>query len=411
MINDPLAGLDDVPWARLRHSYGKADDVPGHLRAMRAGDSGGHYPPSVLLANHIVHQGTRSQAALYTVPFLVRMALDSRLADRHRFVGLLVAIAIGLDNNHLPDGYDPREDRDALETMRGEADERARWIAEAADDEQRRWREEVDEQLLIDAEAVVLCYDAVREALPALAVLLTSDVPELRAGTANLFAWFPESAATSIPLLTEFVAREAEAEAEASPGAAATGLVALGLLGDPAVVPFLEGHLGSPVVELRWAAAFALTRLGVAGAAVVDVLVETVARPPEKTETMSFLSGSYAALAVMALAGTPEAATPRAIDAVLAGLADCVDDRERSGDRYYLAHRLFTTAFPDERVGPFEPPQSFGELSDVQQRVVRFLAEHRDLSWPYGGTDALRRWKVPTGHAELRAYIGGAQAG
>ncbi|MEV7176081.1 hypothetical protein [Kitasatospora sp. NPDC093679] len=35
--------------------------------------------------------------------------------------------------------------------------------------------------MLIDAEAVVHCYDAVREALPELAVLLNSDSSELRA--------------------------------------------------------------------------------------------------------------------------------------------------------------------------------------------------------------------------------------
>ncbi|MEU9778938.1 HEAT repeat domain-containing protein [Streptomyces sp. NPDC047968] len=298
MTSDPLAGLDDVPWAQLQHSYGKADDVPGHLRAMQAGDWEGQYPPSAQLANHIVHQGTRSQAAVYTVPFLVRMALDPRLVNRHRFVALLGSIAIGLGNDYLPNGYDPREDRDYLESVRGEADDRARWIAEATDDEQRKQREESCEQVLIDAEAAVSSYDAVREALPALAVLLTSDSPELRAETANLFAWFPESASTSIPLLKRFVADEA------TPGAAATGVVALGLLGDPVVVPFIKSYLDSPVVELRWASAFALTRLGIVDPAVVDVLIQVVARPPEKTETMSFLSGCYGSLAEMALAET-----------------------------------------------------------------------------------------------------------
>jgi hypothetical protein len=72
-------------------------------------------------------------------------------------------------------------------------------------------------QVLIDAGAVVCSYDAVREALPALAVLLNAGSPELRAETANLLAWFPESAATSIPLLKAFVA------GEAAPGAAPTG--------------------------------------------------------------------------------------------------------------------------------------------------------------------------------------------
>lgn len=238
--DDPLAGLDDVPWAQLQHSYGMADDVPGHLRAMQAGVWDGRYPPSAQLANHIVHQGTRSQAAVYTAPFLVRMALDPRLVNRHRFVGLLVAIAIGLDNNYLPNGYDPREDRANLANLRGEADDWAQWIGEAADDKQRKQREESYAQVLIDAEAVVRSYDAVREALPALAVLLTSGSPELRAETANLLAWFPESAETSIPLLKAFIADEG------SPGAAATGVVALGLLGEAGDRPLHRALPGQP---------------------------------------------------------------------------------------------------------------------------------------------------------------------
>ncbi|MET8537653.1 HEAT repeat domain-containing protein [Streptomyces sp. NPDC005065] len=399
--DNPLAGLDDVPWAQLQHSNGMADDVPGHLRAMQSRVWDGRYPPSAQLANHIVHQGTRSQAAVYTVPFLVRMALDARLVNRHRFVGLLVAIAIGLDNNYLPNGYDPREDRANLANLRGEADDWAQWISEAADDKQRKQREESYAQVLIDAEAVVCSYDAVREALPALAVLLTSGSPELRAETANLLAWFPESAETSIPLLKAFIADEG------SPGAAATGVVALGLLGEPATVPFIGRYLDSPIVELRWASAFALTRFGIAGPAVVDVLTQVVARPPEKTETMSFLSGSYSGLAAMALAETSEATTLRAVDAMLVGLADCTGV-EGFYDRYYTGHTLFTLVFPGD---PAEPPQSFGDLSNVQQRVVRFVADQDEAAWPFGAMDALRRWKVPTRHSDLRVYAGIVQAG
>ncbi|WP_330248078.1 MULTISPECIES: HEAT repeat domain-containing protein [unclassified Streptomyces] len=394
--DDPLAGLDDVPWAQLQHSYGMADDVPGHLRAMQAGVWDGRYPPSAQLANHIVHQGTRSQAAVYTAPFLVRMALDPRLVNRHRFVGLLVAIAIGLDNNYLPNGYDPREDRANLANLRGEADDWAQWIGEAADDKQRKQREESYAQVLIDAEAVVRSYDAVREALPALAVLLTSGSPELRAETANLLAWFPESAETSIPLLKAFIADEG------SPGAAATGVVALGLLGEPATVPFIGRYLDSPIVELRWASAFALTRFGIAGPAVVEVLTQVVARPPEKAETMSFLSGSYSGLAAMALAEASEPTTLRAVDAMLVSLA------EGFYDRYYTGHTLFTLVFPGD---PAEPPQSFGDLSNVQQQVVRFVADQDEAAWPFGAMDALRRWKVPTRHSDLRVYAGIGQAG
>ncbi|MYX39445.1 MULTISPECIES: HEAT repeat domain-containing protein [unclassified Streptomyces] len=399
--DDPLAGLDDVPWAQLQHSYGMADDVPGHLRAMQAGDWEGRYPPDAQLASHIVHQGTRSQAAVYTVPFLVRMALDPRLVNRHRIVGLLVAIAIGLDNNHLPNGYDPREDRAALANLRGEADGWARWIREAEDDEQRKDRAETWAHVLIAAEAVVRCHDSVREALPALTVLLTSDSPELRAMTANLLAWFPESSATSIPLLKAFIAEED------SPGVAATGIVALGLLGERAAVPFIRRYLDSPIVELRWASAFALTRFGIADPAVVDVLTQVVARPPEKTGTMSFLSGSYMSLAAMALAATSEGTTFKAVDAMLIGLADSTGV-EGFDDRYYTGQVLFGLVFPGD---PAEPPQSFGDLSDAQQRVVRFVADRGEAAWPSGATDALRRWKVPTRLSELRVYAGRGQLG
>lgn len=393
--DDPLAGLDDVPWAELQHSFGMAEDVPGQLRAMQAGAGAweGWDPPGMQLENHIVHQGTRSQAAVYTVPFLVRMALDPRLVSRHRLVALLVEIAIGLDNNYLPNGYDPREDRAVPARLRGEADDMAQWVAEAAGDEQRKYRERACAQVLIDAEAIVRSYDAVREALPALAVLLNSDSPELRAETANLLAWFPESAATSIPLLKAFVA------GEASPGAAATGVVALGLLGEPATVPFIQQYLDSPVAELRWASAFALTRFGIDGPAVADVLMEAVARPPEKTETMSFLSGSYRSLATTALAGTSAATTLPAVDAMLAGYTGA----ERLHDRYYAAQTLFTLVFPGD---PVEPPQSFGDLSDAQQRVVRFVADQDESDWPSIPTDALCRWKVPTRRSDLRAYAG-----
>ncbi|MFF5308568.1 hypothetical protein [Streptomyces massasporeus] len=92
-----------------------------------------------------------------------------------------------------------------------------------------------------------------------------------------------------------------------------SGVVALGLLGDAATVPFIEPYPESPIAELRWASAFALTRSGIAGPAVVDVLTQVVARPPERTGTMAFLSGSYGGLAAMALAEASTAPTLRTV--------------------------------------------------------------------------------------------------
>jgi hypothetical protein len=209
-------------------------------------------------------------------------------------------------------------------------------------------------------------------------------------------AWFSEAATGSIPLLKAFVSDEV------SPGAAATGIVALGLLGEPATIPFIWQYLDNSKLELRWAAAFALTRFGIADPALVEVVTEVVTSPAARTETMSFLSGSYMSLAAMALAEVPESTTLRTVDAVLSGLADCTGV-ERFFDRYYTAGTLFTMTFPGT---PADPPQSFRELSDAQQHVVSFVAERARSPWSHTAVEALRRWNVPTAPAELRDYAG-----
>lgn len=78
-------------------------------------------------------------------------------------------------------------------------------------------------------------------------------------------------------------------------------------------VSSIEPYLESPIAELRWASAFVLTRFGIGGPAVVDVPAQVVARPPERTGTMAFLSGSYGGLAAMALAETSAATTLRTV--------------------------------------------------------------------------------------------------
>jgi hypothetical protein len=58
-----------------------------------------------------------------------------------------------------------------------------------------------------------------------------------------------------------------------------------------------------------------------------------------------------------------------------------------------------------------QPPRSFDDLSDVQQRVVRFVAAQDQAGRPSGATDAFRRWKVPAKHADLRVYVETARSG
>jgi len=300
--DDPLAGLDDIPWADLQHAYNSAFDVPDLLRAIQSGTQAGRFPPTVLLADRIVHQGTRYEAARYAVPFLVRMAFDTTIDQRHRIVALLADIAIGLDNNYLPNGYDPEEDRAYLALMRTESADWPQWIAETPNEQQREMREKSCAQVMLDAEASVLAYDAVRAELPTLDSLLHADDIDVRIATAYLLAWFPESAEASIPALTEFVVSEKSA------GAAAAAIVALGLIGDSATIPFVQQYLDDSAAELRWASVFALTRLGMADTTFRDISAEPGEDQSENpVTTMPYLNGSctYRQLAELALEHAP----------------------------------------------------------------------------------------------------------
>lgn len=348
------------------------------------------YTPLGLLGNKIVHQGTRSEAGLHTVPFLVRMALDPRIPDRHAVVGLLAAIAIGLDNNYLPNGYDPEEDRVTLAELRRESEGWPQWIAEAPTEELRRVREQGCAQVLLDAESAVFSYDAVRGVLPELSSLLKSSDAALRTATAYLLAWFPEAAETSTDLLIDFV-REEKCSVTS-----ATAIAALGLLGDPATARFIRAYLDSDAAELRWAAGFALSRLGESDDSVVVALIEAIAEPPRNAEIrVPFLGGDCAALAMYTLATTSVSATPRAIRALLTGFA-----RSEGQGQAHIKEQIFRTVFPG---GPWPTERPFSEMNHAQQQTVQFIAGLEPGAWP-GFPFGHSAW-IDAGRPDLRAYV------
>lgn len=66
-----LDGVDALPWARLEHNYGTAEDIPDLLRGVAAGTE----PADGDLANHLFHQGGWvSPAATAALPFLAGLA-------------------------------------------------------------------------------------------------------------------------------------------------------------------------------------------------------------------------------------------------------------------------------------------------------------------------------------------------
>ncbi|NNJ26173.1 hypothetical protein [Alienimonas chondri] len=73
---DPLAGLDDVPWADLTHAYGSASDVPDLLRALETGPEDAADRAMHDLFGNIWHQGTVYPATPHAVPFLLNLLAE-----------------------------------------------------------------------------------------------------------------------------------------------------------------------------------------------------------------------------------------------------------------------------------------------------------------------------------------------
>ena len=89
--------LDSIPWQKLTHAYGSAEDVPDLLRALRTAPPNGAGEESPLwhLFGNIWHQGTVYEATAYAVPFLIEIIQERQTPDRVHILLLLAAIASG----------------------------------------------------------------------------------------------------------------------------------------------------------------------------------------------------------------------------------------------------------------------------------------------------------------------------
>lgn len=92
-----LEGLDDIPWKRLTHAYGSAEDIPDLLRSLPTAPAkmAGEDAPLRQLFSNIWHQGTVYESTAYAVPFLIELAACPQVPDRLGVIELLAAIATG----------------------------------------------------------------------------------------------------------------------------------------------------------------------------------------------------------------------------------------------------------------------------------------------------------------------------
>jgi hypothetical protein len=200
--------MDEIDWGVLEHAYGPAKDVPESIRALASPDADEREKARHTLYGNIFHQGTRYQATAYAVPFLLELLAEPATPDRAELAHLLTMLAVGYDEQWLPDTFPVERCRaDAVggqELLRAAppvVDEWAEDDGEDEDDEDEEDRYSYYESLSDeDASAlysyvVLAAYDAVRAGVPLFRSLVADDDPALRTAAAYALAWFPEDAA------------------------------------------------------------------------------------------------------------------------------------------------------------------------------------------------------------------------
>jgi hypothetical protein len=420
-----LEGIDDIDWSVLEHAYGPANDVPDLVRALAGPGADEREKALRTLYGNVFHQGTRYEATAYVVPFVLELLADPATPGRAELVHLLTRLAVGYDEQWLPGTFPVVEHR--TEAVGGEALLRAappvvdEWAEDDDEDDFDDDEDEDDEdrysyyESLSDEDAAALyahvvlaAYDAVRAGVPLLRTLVADEDSALRREAAYALAWFPEDAAGSVPAL---VAASAE---PGDDGAAATALVALGLLargGDdglvaPAAVAAAAARGGGPEL-VRGGAAVALAALWGAGAGpeVVAELVTWAGGGAVPRDDVPFLDGDVGSLAALALRHPGEAHAEVAFDALLRRL------RSVSGPPAVtvLAEAL-RRAWPDG--GPVPDGTPYAALTGPQQRLLAVLADS-PATWRYGDfplfgnfTGLLSSYALPRDPDRMRTYVG-----
>jgi hypothetical protein len=221
-----LEGLDSIPWAKLTHAYGSAEDVPGLLRALQTAspDAQNDESPLWCLFGNIWHQGTVYEATAYAVPFLIELAADRNTPDRTGILHLVASIATGSSYLEVHGNVLPEPEFEANKAKE------LRWAAAA--------------------------HEAVAAGLNSL-IALTNEQGDVQVAAAHVLAQFPERSKEVAPLLRQLL------EAETRSLYRAGFLLLLGKLGDrsEATLERLTGALTLDAQLQRLAAAVSLAKL------------------------------------------------------------------------------------------------------------------------------------------------------
>ncbi|XVU21522.1 hypothetical protein ACQPZJ_30140 [Actinoplanes sp. CA-054009] len=378
-----------VDWAGLRHAYGSAEDVPGHLAALRSADEDERREAFGELYASIAHQGNRYSASAAAVPALLELVGDPSTPDRDLLLHLLGIIAIGGEGMWLPGTVRVAELRD-----KGLADELRAYEAVAAGvPVLQRLAAGVDEDVALSAAYLLAWFPGDAKSLEILKNRAERGAPRSEAAVAAGEA----AVAAGEAAVAAGEAAVAAGEAAARGKAAAAAVVGVGLLGLSDGVPVAERALGSDEPLMRWAGAVALARLGVGGARVRDELLGWAAGDAPGDPWMPYLEGDLGGYALLSLPLI-------GVDPLGAALSRL---RHVSAEPALTALVVaLRAAFPRGRAAA-----RFRELDERQQGLVRTLVDHPG-AWLYDGMEfvdfslAVSDHGLPHGRDRLTAYAG-----
>lgn len=176
-------GLEDIPWARLRHAFGSASDVPSLLRSVASPDAQERSKALTELCNNIWHQGTVYEATPYALPFLIRLLRLRDHPDRASVACLVASIIAG-------HGYYEVHSALIVNAQPGE------------------FADEIEREHAIVAEVQRIGADA----LPLLSPFLADSDPWVRGSVAEALACYPSRVDEFVPILQKALSVEQDEE-------------------------------------------------------------------------------------------------------------------------------------------------------------------------------------------------------
>lgn len=90
-----LEGLDDIPWAEMKHAYGVAHKVPEWIRALASQDENTRQSALRELESTIYHQGGIYEPTIYAIPFFLELLNHPHVEGKGSLLEFLADIGRG----------------------------------------------------------------------------------------------------------------------------------------------------------------------------------------------------------------------------------------------------------------------------------------------------------------------------